>query len=59
MNRLVPMSRPLVLRRPGCLAPTQVIVGVQWPIRVTQQFAGQENNVGLAGTQDVLGRRVR
>ena len=55
MDRLVPMGRSLVLSRPNGLAPTQIIIGMQRPVRVTQQFTGQEDDVGLAGTQDVFG----
>ncbi|MDP1008049.1 hypothetical protein, partial [Klebsiella pneumoniae] len=55
MTRLVAMSRPLILRRPDCLASAQIIIGMQWPVRISQQFPGQEDDVGLASAQDVLG----
>ncbi len=28
---------------------------MQRPVRITQQFAGEQNQVGLAGAQDVFG----
>ncbi len=44
-----------VLRRPRHRAIAQILGGVQWPVRVTQQLAGQQDQIGLTGTQDVLG----
>ena len=55
MNRLVAMGSPLVLRRPDSLVPAQIIIGMQRPIRITQQFPGEEDDVGLTGTQNMLG----
>ena len=57
MNRLIAMRRPLILRRPGGLAATQVIIGMQRPVRVAQQLTREEDDVGLAGAQNVLGLR--
>src|SRR5689334_9502838 len=55
MNRLVTMGGPLVLRRPDRLVPTQIVIGMQRPIRITQQLPGEEDDVGLTGTQNMLG----
>ena len=55
MNWLIPMGRALVLRRPHRFAPAQIIVSMQRPVRITQQFAGKENDIGLTSTQNVLG----
>ena len=55
MNRLITVGRPLILRRPHRLAPAQIIVRMQRPVRVAQQFAGEEDDVRLTGAQNVLG----
>ena len=55
MNRLIPMGRALILCRPHCFAPTQIIVGMQRPVRIAQQLSGEENDIGLTGAQNVLG----
>ena len=47
MNRLVAMGCTLILGWPGRLFAAQVIVCVQRPIRVTQQFTRQQDQVGL------------
>lgn len=57
MNRLIPMGSALILRRPHRFASTQIIIGMQRPIRITQQFAGEEDDVGLTGAKNVLGLR--
>ena len=57
MNRLIAMGRPLVLGRPGGLFAAQVVIGVQGPVRVAQQFTRQQDQVGLTGAQYMLGLR--
>ncbi|MNG22111.1 hypothetical protein D3C84_1065610 [compost metagenome] len=34
---------------------TQIIIRMQWPVRVAQQLTGEEDNVCLTGAQNVLG----
>ena len=55
MNRLITMRRPLILRWPDRFVPTQVIIGMQRPIRIPQQLSGEEDDVRLTGAQNVLG----
>lgn len=57
VNRLITVGGALVLGGPDGFAAAEVVVGVEWPVRVTQQFAGQQDQVGLAGAQDVFGLR--
>ena len=55
MYRIGAAGRPLVLRRPSGLVATQIIIGMQRPVRIAQQLPSQEDQVGLPGTQNVLG----
>ena len=55
MDGLITVRRPLVLRRPDGFASAEIVIRVQRPVRITQQLAGQENDIRLTGAQNVFG----